>query len=104
MTVRVETRRSPHIEESTMTEAAREGLGRPGTLRGGIKRGSIRLVTGRSASGEPQGVAPDMAAAIAERLGVAVSYVTFDTPGAVADAIADDLWDLCLIAEETQRA
>src|SRR3546814_3094782 len=87
-----------------MTDAARAELGRPGTLRVGINLGNILLVTGRSASGEPQGVAPDMAAAIAERLGVAVSYVTFDTPGAVADAIADDLWDLCLIAEEPQRA
>src|SRR3546814_8647487 len=87
-----------------MTDAARAELGRPGTLRVGINLGNILLVTGRSASGEPQGVAPDLAAAIAERLGVAVSYVTFDTPGAVADAIADDLWDLCLIAEEPQRA
>src|SRR3546814_12434713 len=45
-----------------------------------------------------------MAAAIARRLGVAVSYVTFATPGEVADAVADDLWDICLIAEEPQRA
>src|SRR3546814_9375734 len=45
-----------------------------------------------------------MAAAIARRLGVAVSYVTFATPGEVADAVAADLWDICLIAEEPQRA
>src|SRR5690606_11582907 len=61
-------------------------------------------VTGRGPNGEPRGVAPDLAAAIAERLGVAVSYVTFETTGAVADAVAEDRWDLCLIAEEPQRA
>lgn len=83
---------------------ARAELGVPGTLRVGINLGNILLVTGRSPTGDPQGVAPDTAAAIAGRLGVGVSYVTFDTPGAVADAVADDLWDLCLIAEEPQRA
>lgn len=87
-----------------MTDAARSELGVPGTLRVGINLGNILLVTGRSSDGDPQGVAPDMAAAIAEQLGVAVSYVTFDTPGAVADAVADGLWDLCLIAEEPKRA
>lgn len=87
-----------------MTDAAHTELAVPGTLRVGINLGNILLVTGRSPSGEPQGVAPDLAAAIADRLGVAVSYVTFETPGAVADAVADDLWDLCLIAEEPERA
>ena len=87
-----------------MTDAALVELGVPGTLRVGINLGNSLLVTGRAPDGTPQGVAPDMAAAIAGRLGVAVSYVTFDTPGEVADAVADDLWDLCLIAEEPQRA
>src|SRR3546814_6185863 len=87
-----------------MTDAALSELGLPGTLRVGINLGNILLVTGRGANGDPEGVAPDMAAAIARRLGVAVSYVTFATPGEVADAVADDLWDICLIAEEPQRA
>jgi polar amino acid transport system substrate-binding protein len=87
-----------------MTDAALAELSVPGTLRVGINLGNILLVTGRGGNGDPQGVAPDMAAAIAERLGVAVSYVTFDTPGEVADAVSRDAWDLCLIAEEPQRA
>src|SRR3546814_11088094 len=61
------------FEERRMTDAARAELGRPGTLRVGINLGNILLVTGRSASGEPQGVAPDMAADVRERLGGAVS-------------------------------
>jgi len=87
-----------------MTAAVLSELGVPGTLRVGINLGNILLVTGRSRNGDPQGVAPDLAAAIAERLGVAVSYVTFDTPGEVADAVARDVWDIGLIAEEPKRA
>ena len=48
-----------------------------GTLRAGINLSNFLLVTGRASSGDPIGVAPDMARAIADRLGVAVSYVTF---------------------------
>src|SRR5690606_28192506 len=92
------------LKERRMTKAALCDLGVPGTLRVGINLSNGLLVTGRRPDGAPEGVAPDMAAAIAERLGVAVSYVTFDTPGAVADAVSDDRWDICLIAEEPQRA
>lgn len=55
-------------------------------------------------TGDPQGVAPDLSAAIAERLGVAVSYVTFATPGELADAVERDGWDIGLIAVEPKRA
>ncbi len=87
-----------------MTQAALSELTVPGTLRVGINLGNILLVTGTSPSGDPEGVAPDMAAAVAKRLGVAVSYVTFDTPGEVADAVERDEWDIGLIAVEPKRA
>ena len=38
------------------------------------------LVTGKTAAGDPQGVAPDMAAEIAKRLGVPVAYVKYERP------------------------
>jgi len=76
----------------------------PGTLRVGINLGNILLVTGKSEAGDPEGVAPDMAAALARRLGVGVSYIPFATPGEVADAVADDVWDIGLIAVEPKRA
>jgi polar amino acid transport system substrate-binding protein len=75
-----------------------------GTLRAGINLGNILLVTGSTAAGEPAGVAPDMARAIADRLGVAVSYVTFSAPGEVADAVGTGAWDIALIAAEPARA
>lgn len=87
-----------------MTQEALSELSVPGTLRVGINLGNSLLVTGTRANGEPDGVAPEMAAALAERLGVAVSYVTFATPGEVADAGQRDEWDIGLIAVEPKRA
>ena len=87
-----------------MAQDALSELTVPGMLRVGINLGNSLLVTGTSPTGDPQGVAPDMAAALAERLGVAVSYVTFATPGEVADAVERDEWDIGLIAVEPKRA
>jgi polar amino acid transport system substrate-binding protein len=87
-----------------MTQDALSELTVPGTLRVGINLGNILLVTGTSPAGDPEGVAPDMAAAIAGRLGVAASYVTYATPGEVADAAERDEWDIALIAVEPKRA
>ncbi len=75
-----------------------------GTLRAGINLSNMLLVTGKSANGEPEGVSPDLARAIAERLGVAVTYVTFPSPGELADAAGTGKWDIGLIAHEPQRA
>ena len=87
-----------------MTQDTLSELTVSGTLRVGINLGNILLVTGTSPTGDPEGVAPDMAAAIAGRLGVAASYVTYATPGEVADAAERDEWDIALIAVEPKRA
>ena len=87
-----------------MSQDALSELTVTGTLRVGINLGNILLVTGTSPTGDPQGVAPDMAAALAGRLGVAVSYVTFASAGEVADAVERDEWDIGLIAMEPKRA
>jgi polar amino acid transport system substrate-binding protein len=75
-----------------------------GTLRAGINMANVLLVTGTTSAGEPTGVSPDMARAIADRLGVAVSYVQFASPGEVADAVDSDGWDIALIAADPARA
>jgi polar amino acid transport system substrate-binding protein len=87
-----------------MTDAALSDLIEPGVLNVGINLGNILLVTGTGPAGEPQGVAPDMAAGIADQLGVAVKYNTYATPGEVADAAARNEWDIGLIAVEPKRA
>jgi polar amino acid transport system substrate-binding protein len=75
-----------------------------GVLRAGINMSNFLLVSGRGADGSPEGVAPDMARAIAHVLGVDVRYVQFATPGELADAAANDVWDVGLIGAEPQRA
>jgi polar amino acid transport system substrate-binding protein len=75
-----------------------------GVLRAGINMGNFLLVTGRDSAGNPQGVAPDMAAEIASRLGVPVRYVPFERPSKLADAAATNTWDIGLIGAEPARA
>jgi polar amino acid transport system substrate-binding protein len=75
-----------------------------GVLRAGINLSNFLLVTGKTPSGDPVGVAPDMAREIATRLGVPVEYVTFATPGELADAAGTNTWDIGLIGAEPQRA
>src|SRR5271154_6123285 len=87
-----------------MSRDAAAELAPTGVLRAAINLGNFLLVTGRGANGEPQGVAPDMAAEIAARLGVGVEYVPFARPGALADAADDGVWDIGLIGAEPARA
>ena len=85
-------------------DAARSELADPNTLRVGVNLGNILLVTGETPAGDPVGVSPDLSAAIADRLGVAVSYVTYASAGDVADGVMRDDWDIGLIAVEPKRA
>ena len=75
-----------------------------GTLRAAINTANFLLVTPESDSGDPQGVAPDLAGKIAERLGVPLALVPFATPGELADAAGSDVWDIGLIGAEPARA
>ena len=75
-----------------------------GVLRAAINLSNFLLVSGKSPSGEPLGVAPDMAREIAARLGVPVAYVPFATPGELADAAVRNVWDIGLIGAEPARA
>ncbi|HUL92705.1 MAG TPA: transporter substrate-binding domain-containing protein [Burkholderiales bacterium] len=73
-----------------------------GVLRAGINLSNFLLVTGRAANGDPQGIAPDMAAEIAARLKVPLKLIPYESPGKLADAVAD--WDVGLIGAEPARA
>jgi polar amino acid transport system substrate-binding protein len=87
-----------------MSREAIAELAPHGVLRAGINMGNFLLVTGKSPTGDPAGVAPDMAREIAERLGVPVKYVPFARPGELADAAGNDVWDIGLIGAEPARA
>ena len=87
-----------------MSEEARAELAPSGILRAGINLSNFLLVTGKTPAGEPQGVSPDIARAVADRLGVGVKYVVFDTPAELADAAAEDVWDIGNLGAEPERA
>ncbi len=87
-----------------MLEQARAELAPTGVLRAGINMSNFLLVTGKTPEGDPDGVSPDMARAIAERLGVPLKLVPFKTPGELADAAVDDAWDIGNIGAEPERA
>jgi polar amino acid transport system substrate-binding protein len=91
------------MERSNVSQIAAE-LAPTGVLRAGINMSNFLLVTGKSPSGDPQGVAPDMAAEIARRLNVPVAYVQFERPSKLADAAGANTWDIGLIGAEPQRA
>ncbi len=75
-----------------------------GVLRAGINLSNFLLVTGRGPAGELRGVSPDLARAIADRLGVPVRYVPYPRPGELADTLDAGVWDIGLIGAEPQRA
>src|SRR5215212_2491121 len=75
-----------------------------GVLRAGINLSNFLLVSSRTSAGEPAGVSPDMARAIADHLGLELEYVTYPSPGKLADAARHDEWDIALIGAEPQRA
>jgi len=87
-----------------MLEQARAELAPTGVLRAAINMGNFLLVTGRTPEGDPDGCSPDMARAIAAKLGVPVKLVPFKTPGELGDAVGTNVWDIGLIGAEPQRA
>tara|TARA_B100001057_G_scaffold119951_1_gene118624 strand:+ start:303 stop:1028 length:726 start_codon:yes stop_codon:yes gene_type:complete len=75
-----------------------------GYMRAAINLSNFLLVTGKEANGDPQGVSPDMAIALANELGVDIELISFSRPGELADAIFEDKWDIGNIANESERA
>ena len=75
-----------------------------GTLRVGINTANIFLVTNEMPNGDPDGVAPNIAKAIAGELGVDVTYIPCVTPGGTAELINKRKCDIVLIADEPARA
>ncbi len=92
------------MSTATASPAIVAELAPRGVLRAGINLSNFLLVTGKAANGDPEGVSPDMAKAIADRLGVPLKLVPFKSPGELADQCGKDVWDIGLIGAEPQRA
>jgi polar amino acid transport system substrate-binding protein len=79
----------------------RTELAPTGTLRAALNLSNFLLVQHDAAAGVSRGVAPDLAAELAARLGVPVAFQTYENAGKVADAAA--AWDVAFIGAEPQR-
>lgn len=88
-----------------LTPAAKAELAPSGTLRAGINMGNFLLVTSKDEkTGDPCGVAPDMARELASRLAVPLKLIPYESPGKLADAAGSGVWDIGLLGAEPSRA
>jgi polar amino acid transport system substrate-binding protein len=87
-----------------VTPPVRADLAPTGKLRVGINYGNFVLATKDPATGEPQGIAVQLAREIGSRLEVPVELVSFETAGRMADAVKTGAWDIAFLANEPERA
>src|SRR6266571_86952 len=82
--------------------SARAELTPTGTLRAGINYGNVILARKDPATGELSGVAIDLARELSRRLDVPITFVGFDTVGAMVDGAK--AWDIAFLGSDPARA
>ncbi len=87
-----------------MTADIVQYLAPTGTMRAGVFLGNFLLITGQSPAGIPEGVSPDLCAALAERLGVTLELVPFKSQDALVEAVAVGDCDIGLVGSDPARA
>ena len=87
-----------------ISAALRSELAPTGKLRAGLNRANFLLVNRDSAPGDPRGVAPDLARELGKRLGVPVDFVSYGSPGDLAEAARSGAWDVAFLGAEPARA
>jgi polar amino acid transport system substrate-binding protein len=88
---------------SDVTPAVRADLCPTGTLRAGINYGNFILATRDRATGESRGVAVDLARELAERLGVPLAIVAYDSVAVMGDAAPTGIWDIAFLGSDPLR-
>ena len=89
---------TPHI-----SPAARSDLAPTGKLRVGINYGNFLLVAKDPASGEPRGIAVDLARELGRRAGLPVEFVAYTAAGRMAEAVKTGAWDVAFLGAEPER-
>ena len=85
-------------------DAVRAELAPRGELRIGVNLSNTLLVSARGDNGGPVGVSPDIGKEVARQLQVSYTMVCYPSPGALADAVHAEEWDIGNIGAEPQRA
>jgi polar amino acid transport system substrate-binding protein len=91
-----------HGQGTPSSEAVRD-LAPTGRLRAAINFGNSVLVQ-KATDGQPVGVSPDLAVALAKRLDVPVEFVTYPSAGQTFAAAASGAWDIAFLAIDPVRA
>lgn len=84
--------------------SVRDQLAPDGVLRAGLNLANPLLVSGFNEYDGWQGVAPDLARAIATELEVPIRFIPYDTPALLAAAAELDEWSIAMIAADPARA
>ncbi|QWE12031.1 transporter substrate-binding domain-containing protein [Polynucleobacter sp. AP-Titi-500A-B4] len=82
----------------------RSQLAPHGVLSAAVYLGNFLLVTGRSPSGEPTGIAPDICREIARQLEVELNLIGFETQDEVVDSAATGRCGIVLVGSDPARA
>jgi polar amino acid transport system substrate-binding protein len=84
-------------------DTVRSAFAPQGKLRASINLGNPILANRHPQTGEPGGVSVDLARALAERLGVEIELVVFDTAGKSVEAVSDERADIGFFAIDPLR-
>ena len=85
------------------TEQAAALFAPTGTLRASINIGNPVLARRNAPADLPYGVSIDMAKALAERLGVGIEFIVFDSASQSVDAVANGQADVGFFAVDPKR-
>jgi polar amino acid transport system substrate-binding protein len=85
------------------SDEARAQLTPHKVLRAAINFGNPILANKDPGTAEPSGVSVDLARALAERLGVPLRLVPFESAGSVVKAVRQDEWDVAFVAVDPVR-
>jgi len=88
----------------SISSTVREQLAPHGVLSAAVYLGNFLLVTGRTVSGEPTGIAPDICRAIAKRLDLSLDLTGYETQDEVVDAAASGRCGIVLVGSDPARA
>lgn len=83
--------------------ALRAEIAPAGALRVALNRANFLLVKHASTGGDAAGVAADLGREMAAALGLPIQVVGYDSPGAIADDAARNVWDVGFIGADPAR-
>ena len=84
-------------------DALRREYAPHGVLRVALNHGN-RVLVGRDDEGRPRGISVDLARALAAELKTELRFVDFERAIDVSSVAADDVWDVCFLAVDPERA